>query len=198
MDKKDKSSRIKGFYNLPLENKRQELIDLGFINSDDLQSLTPETGLPLEIAENMIENVIGTFSLPVGIALNFQVNDRDVLVPMAVEEPSVVAGASFMAKLAREGGGFKAEITDPVMIGQIQILDVKDLNGARDNILEKKDELLASLEDLDPILKELGGGPKDLDVRIINWSINGICKFIRMQNRAASSWSPYQSPTFFS
>ncbi len=173
MKKKDKSSRIKGFYNLPLENRRQELIDLGFINSDDLQHFTPETGLPLETAENMIENVIGTFSLPVGIALNFQVNDRDVLVPMAVEEPSIVAGASFMAKLARLGGGFKAEITDPVMIGQIQILDVKDLDTARDNILEMKGELLASLEDLDPILKELGGGPKDLDVRIINNSAIG-------------------------
>ena len=173
MTKKKKSSRIKGFYNLSLEKRRQELIDLGFSTSENLQRFNPETALPLEIAENMIENVIGTFSLPVGIALNFQVNGRDVLVPMAVEEPSIVAGASFMAKLAREGGGFIAEITDPVMIGQIQILDVKDLSAARDDILDKKGELLASLEDLDPILKELGGGPKDLEVRIIDNSAIG-------------------------
>ena len=173
MTKKDKSSRIKGFYNFSLEKRRQELIDLGFSTFENLQNFNPETALPLEIAENMIENVIGIFSLPVGIALNFQVNGRDVLVPMAVEEPSIVAGASFMAKLAREGGGFTAEITDPVMIGQIQILDVKDLSAARDDILDKKEELLASLEDLDPILKKLGGGPKDLEVRIINNSAIG-------------------------
>jgi len=173
MKKKDKSSRIKGFYNLSLEKRRQELIDLGFSTPENLQYFNPETALPMETAENMIENVIGTFSLPVGIALNFQVNGRDVVVPMAVEEPSIVAGASFMAKLVREGGGFTADITDPVMIGQIQILDVKDLAAARDEILEKKDELLASLEDLDPILKELGGGPQDLAVRIINNSAIG-------------------------
>ncbi len=173
MTKKDKSSRIKGFYNFSLEKRRQELIDLGFSTFENLQNFNPEIALPLEIAENMIENVIGIFSLPVGIALNFQVNGRDVLVPMAVEEPSIVAGASFMAKLAREGGGFTAEITDPVMIGQIQILDVKDLSAARDDILDKKEELLASLEDLDPILKKLGGGPKDLEVRIINNSAIG-------------------------
>jgi len=173
MEKKDKSSRIKGFYKLSLEKRRQELIDLGFSTSENLQYFNPETALVLETAENMIENVIGTFSLPVGIALNFQVNGREVVVPMAVEEPSVVAGASFMAKLVREGGGFSADITDPVMIGQIQILDVKDLTAARDEILEKKEELLASLEDLDPILKELGGGPQDLEVRIINNSAIG-------------------------
>lgn len=173
MDKKVKSSRIKGFYKLSLEKRRQELIDLGFSTSENLQYFNPETALALETAENMIENVIGIFSLPVGIALNFQVNGREVVVPMAVEEPSVVAGASFMAKLVREGGGFSADITDPVMIGQIQILDLEDLAAARDEILEKKEELLDSLEDLDPILKKLGGGPQDLEVRIINNSAIG-------------------------
>jgi len=173
MEKKNNSSRIKGFYNLTLANRRQKLIDLGFINAADLENFNPGTGLSLEIAENMIENVIGTFSLPIGIALNFQINNRDVLIPMVVEEPSIVAGASFMAKLARGGGGFTTEISDPVMIGQIQILDVKDLSTARDNILERKAELLESLVDLDPILKKLGGGPKDLEVRIITNSAIG-------------------------
>jgi len=173
MKKKYKSSRIKGFYNLSLEKRRQKLIDLGFSTSENLQYFKPGTGLSWETADKMIENVIGTFSLPVGIALNFQVNGRDVVVPMAVEEPSVVAGASFMAKLVRDGGGFTADIADPVMIGQIQILDVKDLAAARDEILEKKGQLLASLEDLDPILKEMGGGPQDLEVRIIHNSAIG-------------------------
>lgn len=173
MEKKNKSSRIQGFYKLSIDKRLQKLIDLGFSTAGTLKDFNPETALPLEIAENMIENVIGTYSLPVGIALNFQVNGRDVLVPMVVEEPSIVAGASFMAKLAREGGGFSAEITDPVMIGQIQILDVKDLAAARDTILEKKGELLSSLEGLDPILKDLGGGPKDLEVRIIDNSAIG-------------------------
>jgi hydroxymethylglutaryl-CoA reductase len=173
MEQKDKSSRIKGFYNLALEDRRKELVGLGFSTSENLQGFTPKFSLPLEIAENMIENVIGTFSLPVGLALNFKVNNRDVLVPMAIEEPSVVAGASFMAKLAREGGGFRAEISDPVMIGQIQILDVPDLAEARDDILDRKDELLADLEGFDPILTKLGGGAKDLEVRIINNSAIG-------------------------
>ena len=92
---------------------------------------------------------------------------------MVLEEPSVVAGASYMARLAREGGGFTASCTDPVMIGQLQILDVKDLSTARDQILDKKEELLESLEDLDPILRDLGGGPKDLEVREISHSAIG-------------------------
>jgi hydroxymethylglutaryl-CoA reductase len=173
MAKKQPSSRIKGFYNLSLDQRHQELIDRELISAADLEAFNPQTGLSLETAENMIENVIGTYSLPVGIALNFQVNGRDVLVPMAVEEPSIVAGASFMAKLAREGGGFSATVTDPVMIGQIQILDVEDLAGARDQILDKKGHLLESLADLDPILKELGGGPLDLEVRTIPHSAIG-------------------------
>jgi hydroxymethylglutaryl-CoA reductase len=121
----------------------------------------------------MIENVIGVFSLPLGIALNFQVNGVDTLVPMVLEEPSVVAGASYMARLARDGGGFQASCTDPVMIGQLQLLDLGDLTLARDQILEKKEELLGGLVDLDPILRDLGGGPVDLEVREISHSAIG-------------------------
>ncbi len=173
MINQERSSRIKDFYKLSREGKHQELINRGFLTSDDLANFSQEGGLPLEIAENMIENVIGTYSLPVGVALNFQVNGRDILVPMAVEEPSVVAGASFMAKLARAGGGFTATSTDPVMIGQLQILEVKDLAGTQETILEQKQHLLAELEDLDPVLKELGGGPRDLEVRVIDNSAIG-------------------------
>jgi hydroxymethylglutaryl-CoA reductase len=115
----------------------------------------------------MIENVVGTFDLPLGIAQNFIVNGREVLVPMAIEEPSVVASASFMAKLARPTGGFHTTTTAPEMIGQMQLLDLKDPLKARDEILFHKAELLADIADLDPLLKSLGGGPRDLEVRLI-------------------------------
>ena len=166
-------SRLKGFYDLDLEKRHQELLDRGYLTPEELSTLLPGSGLTLETADHMIENVVGTFSLPLGIALNFQVNGVDIPVPMVLEEPSVVAGASYMARLARDGGGFTASCTDPVMIGQLQILDLKDLSIARDQILEHKKELMESLEDLDPILRDLGGGPKDLEVREISHSAIG-------------------------
>jgi hydroxymethylglutaryl-CoA reductase len=118
----------------------------------------------------MIENVVGTHALPLGIALNFMVNGREVLVPMAIEEPSVVAGASFMARLARPGGGFSAQSTPPEMIGQMQLLDTPDPIIARQALLEQKDRLLGEAAEIDPVLKSLGGGPRDLEVRIIQES----------------------------
>ncbi len=121
----------------------------------------------------MIENVVGLYSLPLGIALNFMVNGRDVLVPMTLEEPSVVAGASFMAKLARAGGGFTATTTDPLMIGQMQVIHVQNLDEAKLKIYEKKAELLAEADAIDPILKKFGGGARDLEVRIIEDSPMG-------------------------
>jgi hydroxymethylglutaryl-CoA reductase len=115
----------------------------------------------------MVENAIGVYALPLGIALNFIVNGRDVLVPMAIEEPSVVAGASFMAKLARDGGGFVAQADAPVMIGQMQVLDVVDVYEARLALLEQKTQLLSEAAEIDPVLQRLGGGPRDLEVRLI-------------------------------
>jgi hydroxymethylglutaryl-CoA reductase len=115
----------------------------------------------------MIENVIGLYSLPLGIALNFQVNGRDVLVPMTLEEPSVVAGASFMAKLVRAGGGFTATTTDPLMIGQMQVIDVTNLQEAKLKLYEQKAGLLAEADSIDPVLKKFGGGARDLEVRIL-------------------------------
>jgi hydroxymethylglutaryl-CoA reductase len=162
-----KGSRIPGFYDRTLEQRRQELAQGYGLSPEELAALSGEAGLTAELAEPMIENVIGTHALPLGIALNFMVNGRDVLVPMAIEEPSVVAGASFMAKLARAGGGFVAHTTLPEMIGQMQILDVPDLPAARLAILEQKFRLLAEAAEIDPVLKNLGGGPRDLEVRLI-------------------------------
>jgi hydroxymethylglutaryl-CoA reductase len=173
MKKPEKTSRFKGFYDLPLEQRRQALVERGFLTPEELAGFSPLSGLTMETADHMIENVIGTYSLPLGIALNFQVNGVDMLVPMAVEEPSVVAGASYMAKLAREGGGFSAKAADPVMIGQLQILDLEDLAAARESLQVHKQDLLKELDELDPVLKALGGGPRDLQVREIPHSAVG-------------------------
>src|SRR5215211_9410928 len=162
------NSRISGFYNMTLEERRAKLEDA----SDSL--LTPESLLPFttgglspEAADHMIENVIGLYSLPLGLALNFQVNGRDVLVPMTLEEPSVVAGASFMAKLARTGGGFTTTTTEPLMIGQMQLINVTNVDEAKFKLYEHKAELIAEADTIDPVLKKFGGGARDLEVRII-------------------------------
>ncbi|HZD56696.1 MAG TPA: hydroxymethylglutaryl-CoA reductase, degradative [Anaerolineales bacterium] len=163
-------SRLPGFYNRTLDERRAELGRGALLNPAELAALTGEAGLSADQADHMIENVIGIHSLPLGIALNFVINGREVLVPMAVEEPSVVAGASFMAKLARAGGGFIAHATEPEMIGQLQILDVPDMASARLAILEEKERLLAEAALIDPVLQRLGGGPRDLEVRWIEAS----------------------------
>jgi hydroxymethylglutaryl-CoA reductase len=168
-----KSSRLPGFYNLSLEERLSELRELSDLTAEDLAALSGKSGLSAEQADHMIENVIGIHALPLGVASNFIINGREVLVPMAIEEPSVVAGASFMAKLARPAGGFQAHTTPPEMIGQMQLLDVPDLPAARLSILEHKDELLAQAAEIDPVLKRLGGGPRDLEVRLIESSAIG-------------------------
>jgi hydroxymethylglutaryl-CoA reductase len=160
------SSRISGFYNLTIDERRAKIADSSHLTPEDLLPFT-DGGLAPEAADHMIENVIGTYSLPLGIGLNFQVNGKDVLVPFAIEEPSVVAGASFMAKLVRAGGGFQATISEPHMIGQMQVLDLDSIYSARLKIYEYKAALLAEADDIDPILKKLGGGARDLEVRII-------------------------------
>lgn len=160
------SSRISGFYKLTLDKRIAKIADDSPLTPEDLLPFK-YGGLTLDSANHMIENVIGTYSLPLGIGLNFQVNGRDVLVPFAIEEPSVVAGASFMAKLARAGGGFQATTSAPEMIGQMQVLDVDDVHSARLKIYEFKAALLAEAGEIDPILNKFGGGARDLEVRII-------------------------------
>jgi hydroxymethylglutaryl-CoA reductase len=160
------NSRISGFYNLTLAERRAKLAEAANQTPEDLIPFTTG-GLSAESAEHMIENVIGMYSLPVGIGLNFMVNGRDVLIPFVIEEPSVVAGASFMAKLARAGGGFTATTTEPLMIGQMQLINVVNMNEARLKIYEHKAELLAEADSIDSVLKSFGGGARDLEVRMI-------------------------------
>ncbi len=160
-------SRIPGFYNLSLEDRLANLALRGELSSEELAALSGAAGLRADQADHMVENVIGLYALPLGIALNFIVNGREVLVPMVIEEPSVIAGASFMARLARAGGGFQALANPSEMIGQIQLLDIPELTTARLAILEQKTQLLAEAAETDPVLKRLGGGPRDLEVRVI-------------------------------
>jgi hydroxymethylglutaryl-CoA reductase len=155
------------FFELSLQERSNFLREKTGLTETEMDALTGISGLTPASADKMVENAVGVYSLPIGIAQNFMVNDREVLVPMVVEEPSVIAGASFMAKLARAGGGFIATADEPRMIGQMQILDLDDPASARLKILEHKQELLAEAALIDPILKELGGGPHDLEVHLI-------------------------------
>ncbi len=162
------TSRITGYYNLSIAERRTKLTQAAGITPEDVYAFVENGGLSAEAADHMIENVIGTFDLPLGIALNFLINGKEVLVPFAIEEPSVVAGASFMAKLSRASGGFHATATDPIMIGQIQIIQLVDLNAARLKLYEHKDELLAEASMVDPVLVKFGGGARDIEVRVID------------------------------
>lgn len=155
------------FYNLSLAERLAWLRMQTGLDEASLAALSGSGGLSGEQADHMIENAIGVHALPLGIGQNFVVNGREVLVPMAVEEPSVVAGASFMAKLARSSGGFFAHVTSSEMIGQIQVLNVADAPGARLRLLEQKASLLEEAGQIDPLLMRLGGGPRDLEVRLI-------------------------------
>ena len=163
------TSRISGFYNMTLDDRRLKLAEAADRPEPEFAAWTTG-GISPEAADHMIENVVGLHSLPLGIALNFQVNGKDVLVPMTVEEPSVVAGASFMAKLARLGGGFTATTTDPHMIGQMQVLDLENVHLAQLSLLEHKAELLAEADSVDPVLKKFGGGARNLEARVIGES----------------------------
>ena len=155
------------FYTLSIRERLARLQQETGLSDEDLAALSDEQGLSVEEADHMIENVIGTFSLPIGIARHFIINGRSVPVPMVVEEPSIVAGASFMAKLAQPTGGFIAKASAPEMIGQIQVLDLVDPAAAIEKILSQKQALLEEAATVDPVLMRLGGGPKDLVVRLI-------------------------------
>ena len=146
------NSRIPGFYNKSLADRLAAIAKSSGLTVEELDVFQNQGGLPAGAADHMVENVIGTFALPLGIGLNFQVNGKDVLVPMTIEEPSVVAGASFMAKLIRAGGGFRATTTAPLMIGQMQVIEVPNLNEAKSKLFEHKYELLAEADEIDPVL----------------------------------------------
>jgi len=128
----------------------------------------------------MIENVIGTHGLPLGVAANFLIGGKDYLIPMAIEEPSVVAGASYAAKLVRAGGGFVTHSTPAEMIAQIQVLDVVDPWSARYDLLSHRDQLLTQADEIDPVIVGLGGGARGLEVEVIESSTVGPMLEVRL------------------
>src|SRR5665647_1605419 len=163
-----KSSVISGFYKLPPKERLAIIKDFAGLTEDEVRLLENTGSLPMDIADHMVENVIGVFPEPMGIGVNFQVNGKDYLIPMATEEPSVIAAASYAAKIVRDGGGFYTSSTTPVMIGQIQVVALKDAKLAKKQVLEAKVDLLKKANDQDPVLNSFGGGAKDLDAKIID------------------------------
>ncbi|MCX6815365.1 MAG: hydroxymethylglutaryl-CoA reductase, degradative [Candidatus Aenigmarchaeota archaeon] len=159
-------SDISGFHKLSVKKRLKVVGEFSSLSKDDLNVLKHNSALG-ELANKMIENVISTTQLPLGIATNFRINNKDYLIPMAIEETSVVAAASHAAKLARPAG-FTAESDEPVMIGQIQLTGIKNADLAKKKILDRKKEIMKRLENKDSILVKLGGGLKDLEIREID------------------------------
>ncbi len=162
------SSEIAGFYKLPIRERLELVRKLTGISEEEARTIANTGGLPGDVADRMIENVVGGITFPMGIAVNFMINGKEYLVPMALEEPSVVAAASNSAKMARIKGGFKVTNTGPVMIGQIQLVNLPDSKGAMKELLKRKAEILAKANEQDPLLVSLGGGAKDLNVKVIS------------------------------
>jgi len=163
-----KSSRIPGFYKLPVEERLKKVAEFANLTEEETDLLKKEGNLDLEIADRMIENVIGTMAYPFGIATNFLINEKDYLIPMVIEEPSVVAAASNAAKMTRSKGGIYTSSTGPIMIGQIQLVNIKDPYAQKMRILEEKEEILKIANEQDPVLIKFGGGAKDIEVRVID------------------------------
>ncbi len=168
-----RDSRLPNMRSLTPQERLHRVAEAAGLDAQDRALLAQAGALPLDVADGMIENVVGTFELPLGIASNFRVNGKDVLVPMVVEEPSVVAAASFMAKLARASGGFFTSSTAPLMRAQIQIVGMTDPYGVRQIVLENKAEIMARANARDTVLIGMGGGCKDIEVHVFDSTPRG-------------------------
>jgi hydroxymethylglutaryl-CoA reductase len=166
MSTTEKTSVVSGFYKLPIEKRREFVTHFANLSEDDAKIFS--SCLDLATADRMIENVLGTFELPLGLAVNFLINGKDYIIPMATEESSVVAAASNAAKIARIKGGFSTSCSEPLMIGQLQLLHIGDVVTAAQEILKHKEQLLILANSQDKILVDLGGGARDLEIRILD------------------------------
>jgi len=162
------SSRIPAFYQLSVEERQQRIVDALGLSEDEVATLVAADALPLDAADIMVENAVATFALPFGVGLNFQINGQDYIVPMVVEEPSVIAAASNAALVARAGGGFVAEADEGAMIGQIQLIRVPDPEGAAQRLTAARSQLLTAAARLTPGLCRRGAGPRDVEVRLVD------------------------------
>ena len=160
-------SRISKFYKARIPERLETLRERGFLNEEDhKQLLSASNTLTIEEADKMIENVIGVFSLPIGVGLNFVINNKPYVIPMVVEEPSIVAAVSSAAKIVSDCGGFTSVGDEPIMIGQIQIVDVDHPTKAQHTLLQKKEEIINLANSLHPRMVARGGGVKDMEVII--------------------------------
>ncbi len=164
-EKQPKSSRLPAFYQRSLAERMAILAEWADLSAEERAALAGSAGLSADQADHMIENAVGVYALPLGIATNFLINGRDHLVPMAIEEPSVVAACSYAAKLIRAGGGFAAGSDEPIMIGQLQVLDIPDAHEAAERVLAARERLLAAANDPTSSIVRRGGGARDLVVR---------------------------------
>ncbi len=163
-----RSSEISGFYKLPLKERLDIIKNFASLTDEEIRFLENTGSVNFDIVDHMVENVIGVFPEPLGIAVNFRINEKDYLIPMATEEPSVIAAACYAAKMIRDGGGFHTSSLAPIMIGQIQVVGVKDAFFSKKQILDAKVAILKKANDQDPVLNSFGGGAKDLDAKVIN------------------------------
>ena len=163
-----KKSNYSGFFRLSVEERLKEVAEFANLTEDEQKTLSMADSLDMDKADHMIENVIGKYALPIGVALNFVINGKDVIIPMVCEEASVVAACSNAAKMARPAGGFTASTSGNIMIAQIQAVNVKTPFAAKNKILEKKAEIIKICNEKDPVLVKFGGGAKDIEVRVID------------------------------
>ena len=161
------SSRISGFHKLDVPARVDAVAHFAGLNEADKAHLLNTGNLPLELASHLIENVIGTMNIPIGIATNMKINGRDRLIPMATEESSVVAAVCNAARQCYDQGGFITSMSGTEMIAQIQLTHVRDPQNARISILERKEEIRALCDACDPVLVKFGGGFRDLEVRVL-------------------------------
>ena len=166
-----KTNQYSGFHKLTMEQRAAEVAEFSGLTEEEIGRLTNPGALTNEVADHVIENVIGTYQLPVGVAMNFLINGKEYVIPMVLEEASVVAAASNAAKMARAAGGFTTSYTGNIMIAQVQCIGVANPYFARQNILHHKEEILAIANEKDPVLVKLTGGAKDLEVRIVDSQI---------------------------
>ena len=158
------SSRIANFFRMPVGERIAALHERGLLNSDDVHQLVSANHqLQVNVADKMIENVVGVFGLPMGVALNFLINNRDYVIPLVVEEPSIVAGLSGAARLARLGGGFESAPVTPILIGQVQSVIEGDPEAAMQALLDHKEDILSLANSLHPKMVARGGGAVDIE-----------------------------------
>ena len=162
------SSEVPGFYKKKPSERLDYVKKFANLSDEEAKAIGGYGALGEDTANRMIENVVGTFPLPLGIAANFMINKKEYMVPMAVEEPSVVAAATHMAKGTRSNGGISADSDDPVMIGQIQLVNLGEPFEAKEKILSRRKEIIDLANEQDPILVKFGGGCKDIEVRVLD------------------------------